>query len=82
MKIRVNYFILFISLLVSGVCVSAQTTKQKEIVVVEGDKYIFSSSFGTKYSVSRNRIAASNNNGTVTARRPGRARIKIASPSG
>ena len=82
MKIRVNYIYLFISLLLSGVCVSAQTTKQKEIVVVEGDKYIFSSSFGTKYSVSRNRIAANNNNGTVTARRPGRALIKIASPSG
>lgn len=82
MKIRVNYFFMLISLLVSGVCVSAQRTKQNEIVVVEGDKYIFSDSFRTKYRVSRSRIAASSNHGTITARRPGRALIKIASPSG
>ena len=82
MKLRVNFLFMFISLLVNGVSVSAQGTKQKEIVVVEGEKYIFSSSSRTKYRVSRSRVAASSNNGTVTARRPGRALIKITSSSG
>ncbi len=68
---------------VCGVCASAQgiLTKQEEIVIVEGEKYIFNIPSGAKYNVSSRRVAVCSKNGTLTARKSGRAQIKISSPS-
>ena len=84
MRFELIYGIKLLLMFVCGVCASAQDilTEQEEIVVVEGEKYIFTTSPRAKYNVSNRRIAVCSNNGTITARKSGRAQIKISSPSG
>ena len=84
MRHLINYNLILLLVLAYGVDVFAQgsVTKQEEIVVVEGDDYIFKSTPGTEYSVSRRRIASSSGNGTITAKKKGRTRITITSPFG
>lgn len=77
------YFFILFAVLESEICAFAQGTlmKQEEIVIAEGEKYMFKISSGGTCKVSQRNIATCSN-GTITAKRNGKTEIMIKTPSG
>lgn len=82
MSHRFYYIFIFFLLFLAEVRAQDVSKKPEEIVVVEGEKYIFKSSFGTKFEVLDRNIAVNIGNGVIKAKRRGASSILAISSLG